>query len=293
MQSMTSFDIVMEDQTEPLTFYVKNTLTDDLEDVFGTSSFTLVDIDNADLKDSGTFTANGGTKIANPGTGIYQYNFDSSTYSAPNGYVFSARCVLENESVNHRIFVKASSPRYFAYAAQLRIQVDKARKSISDQLVNIDRYDRDGADAPPLHFFYGYSDAHMCFYLDRGVQYLNAIPPYTAFTVDQFPFSTYGTILIDAATIAALESQGIFAIDTDYNAAIGGNSLVIDHFSKLSSMISSILGRFQKTAISWKQQYRSKGLVMFQFMPGGVRAARQLNALPRGFWSRMLSQVYS
>ena len=146
---------------------------------------------------------------------------------------------------------------------------------------------------PSLNFFYGYTDAHMIYYLERGMQMLNAIPPYTAMGVDDFPFAQYGTILIDAATIAALESQGIFAIDTDFNYALGGNSLVLNHYQPLTAMTSAILARFTKTATSWKQSYRTKGMVVFQYLPGGVRSARVLNSAPSGFWSRLLSQVYS
>lgn len=169
----------------------------------------------------------------------------------------------------------------------LRLQVDKARKSIADDIENMDT----PTAATPIRFFYGYSDAHLIFYLERGLQILNAIPPYTAMDIDVFPFNSSGTILIDAATIAALESQGIFAIDTDFDYALGGNSLVIDHYTKLNSVLSSLLTRFDKSAIAFKQQYRSKGLVMFQFMPGGVRSLRMLSSMPVGWWSRLLSSI--
>jgi hypothetical protein len=99
-------------------------------------------------------------------------------------------------------------------------------------------------------------------------------------------------ILTDAAVIAALESQGIFAIDTDYNYSLGGNSLVIDHWGKISGLLGTLISRFDSNVIKFKQQFRSKGMVMFQWMPGGVRAARQLSAMPSGFWSRMLSSAF-
>ena len=198
-------------------------------------------------------------------------------------------CLLPSEVVTYYMFVKSVSSRQFAFAAQLGIQVDKARKSISDDIENMDS----PTAQPSVKLFFGYSAAHYIYYLERGAQIINTVPPYTMFNVDTFPFRTSGTILIDAATIAALESQGIFAIDTDYNYALGGNSLVIDHFTKISSMIGMLLTKFDKDVVRFKQQFRGKGTVMFTFLPGGVRSARMLNALPGGFWSRMLSSTFA
>jgi hypothetical protein len=290
VQSVTDFEIVVANQTEPIDIMVTDTITEEHINVVSNrdSSFRLVNIADDSLEDSGTFRAAGSAAMVRVDTGIYQYSFDASTYDG--NYVLFVTCALENGTVRNNMYVKSASARQFAYASQLRLQVDKARKSVRDEIANMDR---SAANFDPaIQFFYGYGDKHMLFYLERGVQYLNAISPYTGLTVDTFPFSQYGSILIDAATIAALESQAIFAIDTDFSYSLGGNSLVIDHFTKLSSMVSAILGRFTKTAISWKQQYRSQGLVMFQWMPGGVRAARQLNSMPSGWWSRMLSSVY-
>lgn len=284
--SLTDFTVLRSGQTEALTFFVRDPSTDALIDVSSTSNFKLIDIADDSTKVDQDFTAGGSGVISHSSTGVYQYSLNTSTY--PNEYLTTMRCVLANDVVDRNIFVKCVKARQFAYAAALRVQVDKARKSISDQIQNMDK----PTGEPSIQFFYGYSDSHLIFYLERGIQIINAFPPYTGFTVDTFPFSQYGSILIDAATIAALESQGIFAIDTDYNYSLGGNSLVIDHFTKLSSMIQSILNRFNMLVVKFKQQYRSKGLVLFQWLPGGVRAARTLNAMPSGFWSRLLSAAY-
>ena len=145
---------------------------------------------------------------------------------------------------------------------------------------------------PAVNFFFGYDDKHLIYYLERGAQFINLIPPYTALNPITFPWAQYGMILTDSAVIAALESQGIFAIDTDYSYSLGGNSLVIDHWAKISGLLNTLITRFDKNVVRFKQQFRSKGMVMFQWMPGGVRAARQLSAMPSGFWSRMLSSAF-
>lgn len=282
-QSITDFDVLRTNQNEYLTTYIKDPKTDELVDVIGASTFSLIDITSDTTVATDTFTTSGSSLINHPAPGIYQYQLNTGTYTGQ--YLASFRCVLESEVINNNIFVKSEPAMLFARAAALRVQVDKARKSISDDIANMDTPEQQ----PATRLFYGYDDKHLIFYLERGVQIINSIPPYTNFAVTMFPWDQAGTILIDAAVIAALESQGIFAIDTDYNYSLGGNSLVIDHFTKINAYLSGLVARFDKNVVRFKQQFRSKGLVMYQWSPGGVRAARQLNAMPSGFWSRMLS----
>jgi len=285
MNSFTDFDIFISGQSSYLTVFIKDPGSEDLVDVYAPSTFSLIDISDDSTKVTTTFSASGSTVVGHPGIGVYQYLLNTNTYS--NQYLAIFRCALEGETINQNIFIKSEPAKVFARAAELRIQVDKARKSVSDSIENMDR----ATNEPAINFFFGYSDAHLIYYLERGVQILNAIPPYTNLAVETFPWDQYGSLLVDAATIAALESQGIFAIDTDYNYSLGGNSLVIDHFTKINSFLSSLLTRFDKAARSFKQQYRSKGMVIFQWTPGGVRSARMLRSLPSEFWSRLFSST--
>jgi len=285
-QSFTDFDVFLANQTEYLTIFVRDPNTDTLVDVYGTSTFTLIDISNNTTAITLTFGPSGSAEIVHPAPGVYQYNLDTSTYTRE--YLAAFRCVLRGEIINQNIFIKSEPAVFFARAAALRVQVDKARKSISDPIENMDNAEND----PSVQMFYGYDDKHLIYYLERGAQMINAVSPYTGFSPANFPWGQYGMILTDAAVIAALESQGIFAIDTDYSYSLGGNSLVIDHFGKISQYLATLTSRFDKQLMQFKQQYRSKGMVMFQWMPGGVRAARQLSAMPSGFWSRMLSSAF-
>lgn len=285
-RSFTDFDVLRKGTTELLTTFVRDPKTGDLVDVIGTSTFNLINIEGDVVEFTTTFNAAGGSGITRVAPGAYQYSMNTTTY--PGEYIASWRCVLDGDIVTNNIFIKSVPSKLFARAAALRVQVDKARKSISDDIENMDRQDND----PAITFFYGYTDAHLIYYLERGAQFINIIPPYTALTPVSFPWSQYGMILTDAAVIAALESQGIFAIDTDYDYSLGANRLVIDHWAKISGMLNTLIARFDKSVVPFKQQFRSKGMVMFQWMPGGVRAARQLNAQPAGFWSRMLSSAF-
>ena len=284
MQSVTDFDIFMQGQSGNITVFVKDPRNDVLTDVQSGSTFNLININGDTNEVTQNFGASGSGVVTRSSIGTYHYSFVPATYSGE--YIANFRCVLEGETLIVNKFVKSVPSKYFAYAAALRSQIDKSRKSVVDYIENMDRQ---SPEQSAIQFFYGYDDKHLIFYLERGMQYLNAVPPYTALTVNDFPFSQYGGLLVDAATIAALEAQGIFAIDTDYNYALGANSMVIDHFGKLNTFLSSLLARFDKLSISWKQQYRSPGTVLYQFLPGGVRSARMLSALPAGWWSRMLS----
>jgi len=285
-QSFTDFDVLRRGVTENLVIYVRDPSTEELVDVAGTSTFNLIDVADDKVKVTGTFERAGGAAITRLGTGIYAYSMDTATYDQE--YLAAFSCTLSNGVINQNIFVKNAPSALFARAASLRVQVDKARKSVSDEIENMDQADND----PPIRFFFGYDDKHLIYYLDRGAQYINLVPPYTNLNPLTFPWNQYGSVLVDGAVIAALESQGIFAIDTDYSYSLGGNSLVIDHFGKISQLLGTLLTRFDANLKMFKQQYRSKGTITFQWMPGGVRAARQLSAMPSGFWSRMLSSAF-
>lgn len=290
MQTVTNFEILRKNQVEPITIFVKDPKNEDLVDVVGTTNtFTMIKISDDSTITSGTFDANGSVVapiISHPSTGVYQFTLDAATYI--DEYLLSFKCVLPGEMLTENMFVKSVSAKHFKYAAILRSQVDKARKAVSDFIENMDTTTAD----PAVQLFYGFSDSHLIFYLERGLQILNAISPYTNFSIDSFPFENSGSMLIDAATIAALEAQAIFSIDTDYNYSLGGNSLVIEHHGKLSATIDGILRRFDKAALTWKQQFRHAGTILFQWSPGGARTARTLSSFPSGLYSRMLSSIY-
>lgn len=286
MISTTDFDIFLKNQSEYLTVFVRDPRDEELTDVVGTSTFNLINISDDSSEDSGTFTATGGASIVHASTGVYQYLFNGATYK--DKYVASFRCVLDSDVMGYNTFVKTVGSKYYAYAAQLRPIIDKAQKSVSDLLANMDRTTND----PAIQFNFGVDLKSMCLYLDRGVQYINVVPPYTNFSVENFFFDQNGSMLLDAALIAYLEAQQLFAIDTDYNYSLGGNSFVVDHFTKLNSFLSTLFTRFDKSLISFKQQFRSKGTVMMQITPGGVRSQRMLNSMPSGYWSRLLSSAF-
>jgi hypothetical protein len=282
MYSITDFNIFRNGEQGILTTFVRDPHNNQLADVYATSKFELVDISNDQILLSENFSPDGGTYVTHQSRGVYQVEIDTTVYKKE--YLLALSCVMDGETVGYNTYFKSVSSKHFKYAAILRGYVDKAQKSMADYIENMDR-----EGEAPLKLFFGYADANLIFYLERGLQYINFIPPYTVLNIDLFPFNHNGAILIDAATIAALEAQGIFSIDSDYDYSLGGNSMVIDHYTKLSNAVAAIVERFQKAVVPFKNQYLTKGFLLHQFMPGGVRDMRFLTALPSGFWSRMLS----
>lgn len=286
MISTTDFDIILKNQSEYITIFVRDPRTEELTDVVGTSTFRLIDIADDTAQVTSTFTAAGGTNVVRASTGVYQYLFNGTTY--PDKYIATFRCVLDGDVLGHNVFVKTVGSKYYAYAAQLRPIIDKAQKSVYDLLENMDRSSFD----PAIQFNFGVDLKSMCLYLDRGIQYINIVPPYTNFNVETFYFDQNGSILLDAALIAYLEAQSLFAIDSDYNYSLGGVSLVVEHFSKLNTFLSTLFSRFDKSLISFKQQFRAQPIVLAQITPGGMRSSRVFSAMPSGYWSRLLSASF-
>jgi len=287
MASFTDFEILISGSTGDLKIFLRDPLTEDLTDVVAPSTFQLIDLATNTVEVSDTFTAAGGTAVNRVSEGVYTYALNTTTYDGE--YLALFDCVLNGKTSKNNIFVKSVSARQFSYAARLRATVDKARKSVSDHIENMDQDDFD----PAVELFFGYDDKHLIYYLERAVQMINAVPPTTGLDLDSYPFDQYGDLLLTAATIASLEAQTILSIDTDYNYSLGGNAFVIDHYSKLSSFITGhLMNKLNTMLINFKSIYRRSGTVMSQLQPGGFRTARLLNALPSGFWSRMLSSVF-
>lgn len=274
----------MSGQTFLVTCMVRDPSTGDLIDVSDSadSTFTLIDVINNSTVYTETFDDSGGTLVTHPSTGVYQFSFDSSTYTSE--YIVEFRCQLTSDVFSYKFFVKSIASKYYKYVAMLRQQIDKSNKTLFDDLENMDK----PTFQPAVTFLYGYEDKNMVYYLDKGMTMLNAIPPYTALTMELFP-DNFGSVLIDAATIAALEAQAILSIDIDYNYSLGGQSLVVEHHGKLNAQVAQLLGRFDKAAIAFKRLYTGRGTVLYQWSPAGMRSSRVYNSMPVGMWSRLLS----
>lgn len=228
-------------------------------------------LDNKDVE-VGTYEYPTSPEIQKRDYGVFSFEFDSEVFSAPEYLANVTIDVASGLSFVRNKVVRVVPGTYFKIGAIFRNQIDKANKLLHHRLQ------------------FGYTDAQLITWLDLGTYLINSIPPYTAFSVASFPFAIYGKILIDAATLAALESQGLFAIDTDFDYSLGGTALVIDHFTKISGFVENLAAKFNENLKQFKQMFRSKGgaLVQTQY---GYGFGRFLSVVPPGFFSRFGLQV--
>ncbi len=169
--------------------------------------------------------------------------------------------------------VKVASPHAFAILPYFRTEIDKALKSVNQDMART-----------------GYTDAQLMGYLALAVTEINAYQPITNLSLESFPTRDFMMILIWAATLIALISQGLFAVDTDIEYSDRGASFRLDHAGKLQSYIQMVTSRLEARLPAFKLQYASVGTVKYE-IGANYRISQLLNAAPegslfRGIWSK-------
>jgi len=160
--------------------------------------------------------------------------------------------------------VKVASPRAFALLPYFRTEIDKALKSVHP----------DGSRV-------GYTDAQLMGYLALAVTEINAYQPITNFTIENFPSRDFMMILIWTATLVALLSQGLFAVDTDIEYSDRGASFRNDHTGKIQGFVSTVTARLEARMQAFKLQFVGVGLVKIE-AGANYRLATMLQAAPSG-----------
>lgn len=127
----------------------------------------------------------------------------------------------------------------------------------------------------------GYTTSQLAIYLQAGIEYINSQQPLTFMSLEQFPVRSHAQILVDAATIVALFSQSMFAVDTDMQYNDQGFSFTIDHASKLGSVIGMLQSRFAIQLRDFKMLYCQTGSIHTQLGPN-YRLLSLLQAAPSG-----------
>ncbi len=130
--------------------------------------------------------------------------------------------------------------------------------------------------------FLGYTDAQLVQYLEEGLTLINAYQPYPTFcTLDHFP-QEFLHVLQEAALVAGVTSQTLFAIDTDIPGySDQGNSFVIDHGTKLAAFLNTISGRLDRIIPQMKLHFVRTGSLHIQ-AGTNFRLAQLLQASPNG-----------
>jgi len=164
--------------------------------------------------------------------------------------------------------VKVVDPLVLSYLPQFRLQVDKAAK-IVDEAGNI---------------FLGYSDAQLLLFLESGLNLINTYQPNTSMVLESFP-RTHLHLLIDVATIVALQAQEVFAIDTDINYSDQGYAFNISHTQPIHSFLQMLLSRTDRLVPLFKLNFATMGSLAIQAGPS-FRMLQLMQAAPRGILFR-------
>lgn len=213
--------------------------------------------------------------IAHPSTGVYYFPLGDTSFDATNNkndqsleYIFMWSVGVGSAPIENVVqLVKTVSVKTMRLVPKLRLIIDKAVKAIDDN--------------PEDPVFVGYNDWMLTTFLDGGLSWINGAQPYPMWgSVDDFPDAHY-RILLDGATVDALTSQELFAVDTDINYSDQGNVFVIDHQPKLSAILNSTLQRFMSTVQPMKLHYLNNGAIRVEIGPN-FRFSALLNAAPDG-----------
>ena len=170
--------------------------------------------------------------------------------------------------------VKVLDPRTLAFLSPFRLQIDKAVK-IVDSSQNI---------------FLGYTDAQLVQYLEGGLNLINVYQPNTNMTLENFP-STHLQLLVDVATLVALQSQELFAVDTDIDYSDQGYTFRVGHVQPLAAFMSQLTQRIDRLTPLFKLNFATMGSLHVEAGPS-FRMLQLLQASPSGILFRgLLSSV--
>jgi len=210
-------------------------------------------------------------RITNPATGKYliKYGAEGNETTQAGGVLFNWH-VRENATSDdfyRTQLVEVVSPRILSILPRFRLLLDKSLKIISQ------------VDWCTL----GYSDAQLILYLQMGLSRINSAQPYPTWaTLNNFPMDFHSQILLDCSLVAALESQYLFAVDTDVPSySDQGHAFVITHSVQLKSLLDSLNARLERDIQKFKLHYINVGSVSIE-MRYGLRYYANLVSSPYG-----------
>ena len=244
-------------------------------------SLKVLDIYGGVIATDNYYTAPpGGTLIVKPPrtVGYYYYRFGDMNISQPlpinstPGQPYLIQWYVQATNAYVPNIVLQNVTTYSVRAAQnvpyLRLYIDKARKLVD----------------PANNVFLGYTDAQLLMYMQEGISMINSFQPETQmpFTLENFPYDTFRHLVNQAATVAAVMSQMMFAIDTDLpNYSDQGITFVIAHQPQLAAFINTLTARLDKEIQAMKLQYVSTGSIHMVQGPN-FRLATIMSAAPIG-----------
>ena len=202
-----------------------------------------------------------GTYIKRSSAGNYYVDY-TPTNTGDYDIVWSYRDVSGGEKFYASSYLYSIPIHVNSLFPYLRNQIDKAQKELGAVTI------------------FGYNDVQLLYYLKGGLSEVNRVQPTTSLTFITYP-KDYQQLLIDVSTFVALQSQGLCAIDTDANYSLQGNSMITDHWTKISAYLSMTQASINKALWSFKLSYSYKGTVRVE-RGSGFRSQSLWQASPSG-----------
>ena len=218
-------------------------------------------------------------RITNPSTGKYQIKWGEETGetngTGPLLFNWHIRQTEDAEDFYRTQLVEVVSPRTLSLLPKFRLQIDKSLKVL----------------LPEEWCTLGYSDAQLVVYLQMGLARINAAQPYVGWAnIDAFPLDGYFEILIRSAMLSAIDSQSIFAIDTDVPSySDQGHSFVLTHFTPLKAMRDSLAAELERDIRAFKLHFVQSGSIGAEFRIGWAFYQTLISSPPGALFRNTIS----
>lgn len=169
---------------------------------------------------------------------------------------------------------RVASAYAFSLLPTFRLQIDKAAKRVNED--------------PENPCYLGYTDSMLIDWLLGGLSTWNLYEPYPTFlTLEGFPIE-YRQGLIEAALLVGVQSQELFAVDTDIpNYSAQGSAFVIQHQPALANYVTRMAQRLDKIIPIAKLKLVRSGSLHTEMSPN-YRLQTIVNMSPGGALFRNL-----
>lgn len=217
-------------------------------------------------------------RIKKMGDGRYGVHWGADGETDRTGTYLFNWAVRETDGAeeNYRTqVIEIVDPSVLSLLPRLRLQLDKSIKVIN----------------PEEYCNLGYSDAQLMMFLKSGLERIAAAQPYPAWLdMSKFPVNVAGELLISCAVISALESQYLFAVDTDVPSfSDQGHAFTITHATQIQSLYTSMVSTVTPRIREFKLRYVGLGSICAEFRAGWgfyqMVAASPPGSLFRGHFS--------
>lgn len=277
--SLPSINVVLTGASEPIDIQITN--SDGIAEDADVIKVDITDLGgNVIVSDDYMAPPVGGSNIIKPvGTvGLYYYNFGAVTTLVDHtaDYILRWTAKATSADIPRTILqnIKVVSGSVVYNLPYIRLMIDKSRKLVD----------------PTNDVFLGYTDNQLIMFMEGAMQIINGYQPetITGFTIENFPWTDFRHVANEAALMAGVLSQQLFAIDTDMpNYSDNGTTFVIAHQPQLASLLNQISQRLDRAIPQMKLQFVSTGSIHIEQGPN-MRLAMLVNAAPTGALFRNL-----